>query len=291
MLQPSLPSSIPGSPKDGHGPSIHDLDSHLANVSITSPNEDSNPWTDAAKSTNAEENTRPEHTQEIPDLPSLAGKSSPESALPEPDKEESGAVVSSEVLNEFDPLVDAKEKEALAAWKTSEGHPMRLRADTGTKTPSMPAPVPVPVPVAAPSRRDSLPRTPVRSSSPSPSTSSPSAVLSSFASSLAKTFTLPRPRPRSMEESHASVLSPNSIQSFVIQQGRSSLSNNDKAGRSTEIDNYIEQEGISHTAKEQTNDSKASDDPLPFDFQNFLDQMKSRSAEPVAKYLRSLVFS
>ena len=40
-------------------------------------------------------------------------------------------------------------------------------------------------------------------------------------------------------------------------------------------------------ASTSSHSEAARQDPPPFDFQLFLDQMKSRSAEPVAKYLRS----
>ena len=48
-------------------------------------------------------------------------------------------------------------------------------------------------------------------------------------------------------------------------------------------------QAISREASGSRPGSRASGEPPAFDFQKFLDQMKAKSAEPIAKYLRSYV--
>nr|GAT60015.1 predicted protein [Mycena chlorophos] len=157
-----------------------------------------------------------------------------------------------DVVSEFDPLAKRQEEEAKEAWESAEGHPPPPR------TPS-PPPTPPSKDVAA---EEPLPATPSGSLFPSFST-------------LARTFALPlkpRSRPGSIDAARP-VPSPSKLSHFVEQQTRQQEPN----------------ETGSAKAPEPAPTSTASDEPPPFDFQRFLDQMKSRHAEAVAKYLKSFL--
>ncbi|KAJ2911947.1 hypothetical protein MD484_g8461, partial [Candolleomyces efflorescens] len=184
------------------------------------------------------------------------------------------APVPKEVLSEFDPLANSVEKAAKEAWESSEGHPPPPR----TPSPSPPTP---------PSKNESSlqPATPTPSApateSKSPSTTS---EFPSFAA-LARTFALPltplaRPRPQSIDTAHP-VPSPATLSSFASQQDRSNQ--------------QIPQPSSSRSDTSNAASGSGSASPInklgeaQFDFQKFLDQMKSKSAEPVSKYLRSFL--
>ena len=154
-----------------------------------------------------------------------------------------------EVLSEFDPLASPEEQAARQAWQTSEGHPP-------------------PPPVVPPSTEESL---------SDPASASPtSRSLSPFPSlaSLAKTFSLPsltRPRPPSMDATRP-VHTPSNLSTVVAGQGEP------PAEEESEVrDSSTPISPGEHETEVETQ----------FDFQRFLDQMKSRSAEPVSRFLRS----
>ena len=158
-------------------------------------------------------------------------------------------VIPKEVLSEFDPLASPEEQAARDAWQTSEGHP------------------------PPPSSEESVDPTP-----PSTSVLPPSRSLSPFPipslASLAKTFSLPsltRPRPPSMDAA-SPVHPPSNLSTVVTGQGAEEES---------------EAQGSSNEPPPTSPPSEHEADTEIFDFQRFLDQMKSRSAEPVSKYLRS----
>ncbi|PBK99679.1 hypothetical protein ARMGADRAFT_514004 [Armillaria gallica] len=167
-----------------------------------------------------------------------------------------------EVLEEFDPLVNQEEKDARKAWEDSEGHPPHL-------DPSPVAPTP-------PSKDQTPPPNDVQASS------------SSFPSlaALARSFQMPKlthSRPLSLDMAKP-VPSPNTLSSFASQQQRPpkyetiSQGNPEPSRTSTP--------GIVREDSPAVDQSKG--DP-PFDFQKFLDQMKSRNAEAVSKYLKSFL--
>lgn len=292
MSDRAASSAISDLTKDVQDLTVHDPDTVLkTSVDISSPPpvDSPNPWADAAKTAKAKDDGQAINRLKTPDPTLLEQAPDAEQAMPKLDEDRLGTRVSSDVLEEFDPLADRKEMEAQDAWARSEGHPMPLKANTHSRTSSIPAPAPVPVPVPVPERRDSLPRTPTRSFSPQTSVPSPSVVLSTFASSLAKTFTLPKSRPSSMEGPQANVLTPNSIQSFARQQQEPRPTTPSRP-LGTDFVDYHQGEG-SATQLQRRDVEKGSNEPVPFDFQKFLDQMKAKSAEPVAKYLRSLVQS
>lgn len=290
MSDRAASSAISDLTKDVQDLTVHDPDTVLkTSVDISSPPpvDSPNPWADAAKTAKAKDDGQAINRLKTPDPTLLEQAPDAEQAMPKLDEDRLGTRVSSDVLEEFDPLADKKEMEAQDAWARSEGHPMPPKTDTHSRTSSIPAPAPVPVPVPVPERRDSLPRTPTRPFSSPSSVPSPSAVLSTFASSLAKTFTLPKSRPSSMEGPQANVLTPRSIQSFARQQQEPRPTTPSRPQGADSVD-YRHGEG-SATQLQRRDVEKGSNEPAPFDFQKFLEQMKSKSAEPVAKYLRSLV--
>ncbi|KAJ3491805.1 hypothetical protein NLJ89_g11305 [Agrocybe chaxingu] len=199
--------------------------------------------------------------------------------------------VAKEVLSEFDPLVASpEEKAARDAWETSEGHP--------------PAPQPALVPATPPPRTPLPPMPPMKDlyisspTSPDPTIMSPGAAPSAAAitspssfpsfASFAKSFALPlvRSRPQSLDGSAKAVPSPSTLSSFTSQQ-REAQQKGDVRDTGKAV--------ASGSATPNRSGSRTSS-PVPkpapdggFDFQKFLDQMKTKSAEPVSKYLRSFL--
>ncbi|KIK56317.1 hypothetical protein GYMLUDRAFT_47084 [Collybiopsis luxurians FD-317 M1] len=179
-----------------------------------------------------------------------------------------------EVLQEFDPLADQEAEYAKKAWEESEGHPPPVPPHDGTSSP--PPPVP-----------------PLKDL-PSPSQSPPTSIGSGFPSSLAalaRSFSIPslarspnsKSRPLSMETAKP-VPSPNTLSTFASQQGPSH-----PQSKSTEDGERREEGDYSGESDSGSESSKRDQSDPPFDFQNFLDQMKMRSAEPVSKYLKSFL--
>ena len=245
-----------------------------------------NPWNDVAStSTDETANERAPVKSlntldpSLYDQPIFAGLKEDRALPMTPEPKNEG---SREVLSEFDPLVIHEEKAAREAWETSEGHPPPL---------STPPPPPLPL-------KDlyiSSPTSP-EASSPDTIASAPSAAAitssSSFPSfaALAKTFSMPlrRPRPPSVDATTKTMLSPSTSSPFAAQHGNSPQERLDTAKVSA---SRSEESSTLNTSGSGT----VSPIPKPtdgaFDFQRFLDQMKTKSAEPVSKYLRSYVWS
>ncbi|KAI1790304.1 hypothetical protein LXA43DRAFT_1017387 [Ganoderma leucocontextum] len=237
--------------EDGLSNALRDV--HIHNAPTAEP--EPNPWQETSPTTPVKKERRD------PDLSQLdADTTQGLAATPVPESAERPSV-KQDVWREFDPLAAVEEEAAQQAWADSEGHP-----------PPLPAPTKKPVSPAPPT-----PSTPNRPSSPIPAFPALAA--------LARTFALPltrNQRPRSLD-SAAAVPSPATLSSFAQQQSApdarvvediGSTSNGPVAGgsgRSTPSGKDKEQE------------------PPLFDFQNFLDQMKMKGAEPVAKYLRSFL--
>ena len=223
---------------------------------VHTPGHEPNPWQDASSSSPViPEHKEPDLSQLDPhDTQGFAATPEPESAERSPTKQE--------VLLEFDPLASAEEKAAQQAWASSEGHPPPPPPPDKDPSPSTPQP----------------PSTPIRSSSPVPSFPSLAA--------LARTFALPLTRgqrPRSLD-SAAAVPSPATLSSFAKQQSTPSPRAVAEVPRTSTPSLEHENGGRS------TPSGKGKDgEPPQFDFQKFLDQMKLKAAEPVAKYLRSYV--
>jgi hypothetical protein len=236
----------------------------LQTLHTENPPQDSNPWSDSAPTPPlVMQPLHPPSPGALEDLASGETKSDDDRAS------ELDSHVHADTLDTFDPLAHHEEQSARDAWANAEGHPP-----------------------PTPPKQDLPP--PPRESTASTST------FPSF-SSFARSFALPslpnmnmslvagtRARPQSLD---TATLMPTPVHStlFASQQQDTETSNRG----SPKIDpaalpphavlNALRREDPS---RERTG---AKDKDPPFDFQKFLDQMKSKSAEPVARYLRSCV--
>jgi hypothetical protein len=224
-------------------------------------NEDEiNPW--ASKSTKDEADViAPNVPLEISTAPPPVAD--PVFTLPTP------PVIDTSVLSEFDPLADKERQDAQDAWAAAEAHPPpQHQPDASADGPAYPH-----ASFKVPDTR-SPPRTPIKPAQkalpPDPeSPNKPPAVVPSSASAFTTTFAnLARSfsRPRSAGSDVSPSLAPS---------GPSRLSG--------EVSNNPD--GPLSTTAVRT-DSKGKPTDSQFDFQKFLDQLKTRSAEPVAQYFR-----
>lgn len=233
---------------------------HVSDNLISLGSSSPNPWNDNAGSdAGIEPAVSEEHRIHTPDPstldPSIAsGLGAEESSEADPDFQ---PPTSEEVLSEFDPLANQEEKNARDAWAETEPRP-----PPPERTPSPP------------------PKPPLKDISP---VSAGSGSTFPSLAALARSFSIPtlsRPRPLSLDTAKA-VPSPATLSSFGAQQQSAPVGT---SGRSTPVRN--ETSSTRDDESSTPEDSNSKEDP-PFDFQKFLDQMKSRSAEPVAKYLKS----
>ncbi|KAF8809504.1 hypothetical protein BYT27DRAFT_7094447 [Phlegmacium glaucopus] len=208
------------------------------------------------------------------DQPIFAGRKEDRGVLTTPETKNEG---SKEVLSEFDPLVSYEEKAAREAWETSEGHP------PPPHTPSPPPPPLKDLYISSPTSPEALSPDTI-ASAPSATTTMSSSSFPSFAA-LARTFAIPlgRPRPLSLDATAKAIPSPSTSSSFATQQEISSSERLDTGKSST----------FGSSSPSRSGSGTASPVPRPadgaFDFQRFLDQMKTKSADPVSKYLRSFL--
>ncbi|GBE89536.1 hypothetical protein SCP_1601980 [Sparassis crispa] len=228
--------------------------------------EDTNPWRSSASS----DSDPDPHDLHTPD-PLLLDTQTTQGLASEVQRERRPPT-NAEVLLEFDPLASQEEKAAREAWASATPHPP-------------PPPVPPAKDISPEAALPSLPSTSSRSSSPIPAFPSLAA--------LARTFSIPlgprRDRPRSLDMA-TSVPSPATLSSFAAQQSappvpspmRKAVENEAKANGSASV------AGSGRSTPSLVSKGKDKDE-VPFDFQNFLDQMKLKGAEPVAKYLRSFL--
>ena len=182
-----------------------------------------------------------------------------------------------EVLHDFDPLEQAEEQAAREAWSRSEGHPPPLNSAEHT-SPSALEPA-SPEPLSTPEVQTPLSNPPKRGSG------------SNFPSlaSLARSFsipTLPKPRPVSMDTAKP-VPSPTTLSSIASQHQEQS----DDPEPSSAVSRTGTPGGSGSGTASPKPGRKDKDKEPVFDFQKFLDQMKMKQAEPVAKYLRSYVLN
>ncbi|KAF9266992.1 hypothetical protein L218DRAFT_857351 [Marasmius fiardii PR-910] len=217
-----------------------------------------------------------------------------------------------EILDEFDPLASQEEKDARKAWESSEGHPPPplvpskegkegVLDDSGETSKGSE--------IAKNKQVESSTQATIH---PSPSTSQQSAATESASTSgfsslaaLARSFSIPsipRPaRPVSLDTAKP-VPSPDTLSSFAEQQGDASKSEgatgseNHKQkdagkGKESQPESSAEEGESSHhhTSNGTIVQGDDTSGEPPFDFQKFLDQMKTRSAEPVARYLKSFL--
>ncbi|OJA20453.1 hypothetical protein AZE42_06080 [Rhizopogon vesiculosus] len=201
---------------------------------------------------------------------------------------------SRDVLNQFDPLTNEDELNARQAWASSEGHPppqipsrpnSRAHSSSGSKDVQ---------------RERDAPSS--RSGSPSPQPSSSPSSFPSLAA-IARTFSIPsmnraRPRPLSMDAAKPiATPSPVTVSSFAQQQSQSAapsplsrqllLPSDDAIMKSQSAPDTRSVSPV--TTSPSGAESPRKDKDPSFNFQKFLDQMKSRSAEPLGKYVRSFL--
>ncbi|KAG6336024.1 hypothetical protein ID866_3059 [Astraeus odoratus] len=213
--------------------------------------------------------------------------------------------VSKDVLREFDPLSDQQELDARHAWANAEGHlpavaPLRDTNNSSSPSHSRPPSVDLSRNGPTPASRPGTPSLqPLVSSSASPFPS---------LTAIARSFSIPsvarsKPRPTSMDSAKSIMPpTPRTVVSFAVQQQQqppqpvspSPLSQQVPAQSNTIVQNGEGARDPPLATSMGTGDGDGSEaarkekDPT-FDFQKFLDQMKSRSVEPVAKYLRSFL--
>ncbi|KIM34491.1 hypothetical protein M408DRAFT_303717 [Serendipita vermifera MAFF 305830] len=153
------------------------------------------------------------------------------------------------LLSEFDPLADQEQKEAQDAWATAESHPPKADVEQPQNQQEV-----------DPVKETTPPRTPTKPTEKplpeSPTKATQASAFSATFANLARTFS----RPRSTE------IDPASLPTTSRRSGEHSA-----------------------LANPERTDSKGKATEAQFDFQKFLDQLKTRSAEPVAQYFRSFI--
>ncbi len=252
---------------------IQEIARKVESIDVNEEEDGENPWQEQAAQTQVSLHRlqTPDPRELEQELASIQPSSVADPSNNIKDEEAKGRRTSAEVLEQFDPLANSVELNAKAALASAEGHlPPKSQRKSLEDT-------------DWPSRPDSSSAHQSASPTPKPSpdemNASPSLAFPSLAS-FAKSFSLPsKARSRSVDaKAEPSVLSPNTISSFATQQQVKSS-----------IDLSKGKETQSTTAPPASGSSSGGDDSPSFDFQKFLDQIKSRSAEPVAKYLRSCV--
>lgn len=204
--------------------------------------------------------------------------------------------VSKDVLTQFDPFTNEDELSAHQAWASSEGHPPPPRIPSRPSSRAHSRSASKDIQRDGPSSRSGSP-------SPQPSTSSASSAFPSLAA-IARTFSIPsvatraRPRPLSMDAAKPiATPSPTTVSSFAQQQSQSTapspLSKQiplppDYAASKTQSAPDTRSATPAITSPSGSESPPKDKDPS-FNFQKFLDQMKSRGAEPLGKYVRSFL--
>jgi Rab5 GDP/GTP exchange factor len=245
----------------------------LESLQTVHTEQESNPWSDSAP-------TPPLVMQPLhPPTPSaLEDLASGEIIKSDNDHtSELDSHVHADTLDTFDPLAHHEEQSAREAWANAEGHPP-------------------PLPPPKPKKQD-----------PPPQQESAASSFPSF-SSFARSFALPSlpnmnmslvagtgtgtraSRPQSLD---TATLMPTPVHPtmFATQQDTEQIT----ASRgSPKMDSatpppYAVLNALRRENPSQERAAAAKDKDPPFDFQKFLDQMKTKSAEPVARYLRSCV--
>ena len=226
----------------------------------SNPSPGPNPWSDSAKMPPlAPQPLRTPSPEVLDDLAS--GGIKPEDDTLGPPS------AHADILNAFDPLEHHEEQRAREAWASAEGHPLPV-----------------------PPKQD-----------PAPQTSGNPSSFPSF-SSFARSFALPslpnvnmslvagtRGRPQSIDTATV-VRTPVHPVSFAAQQDAMISNRGSPKMDAVTHTSQLVQNTLRGKEPSQERPGGKDKDP-PFDFQKFLDQMKTKSAEPVARYLRSCVYS
>ena len=174
-----------------------------------------------------------------------------------------------DILDTFDPLAHHEEQNAREAWANAEGHPL-----------------------PGPPKEDPVPQE-------SGNTASSPSTFPSF-STFARSFALPslpnmsmslvagtRARPQSLDTAIV-VQTPVHPVSFAVQQDAEISTRGSPKADAPTLPTQVVHGALRRSDPSQERPGGKDKDP-PFDFQKFLDQMKTKSAEPVARYLRSYV--
>ncbi len=222
-----------------------------------------NPWSDSVKTPPLA--PQPLHTpspDELEDIASGGVKAEDGHAL-------GPTSAHADILNTFDPLAHDEEQSAREAWESAQGHPLPV-----------------------PPKQDPVPQE-------SRNASSSSSTFPSF-SSFARSFALPsipnvsmslvagtRARPQSMDTATV-VQTPVHPVSFAAQQDAEIETRGSPKMDAVALPTQVLHSALRRNDPSQERPGGKDKDP-PFDFQKFLDQMKTKSAEPVARYLRSCV--
>jgi hypothetical protein len=253
------------------------LDS-LQTLHAENTQQEPNPWSDSAPTPPLV--MQPLHTPSPSALEDVASRSG-EMKSDEDRAHELDSHVPEDILDTFDPLAHQEEQSAREAWANAEGHP--------------------PPPIHPPKQDQG------ESGGISGSTSTSTSTFPSF-SSFARSFALPslpnmnmslvagtgtgtgttRARPQSLET--ATLMStPIHPAAFASQQDTETTARGSpKSDAATLLPHVVQSAPRRETPSQERNAGPKDKDP-PFDFQKFLDQMKSKGAEPVARYLRSCV--
>jgi len=227
------------------------------------------------------------------------------------------------VLDEFDPRGNKVEQEARNAWEHSQSHPPVVppkpspaQSDPPTQdspTPSPPAtqslPPPAPIPVPDPAQIPPITEKPLpdpnsttsTTQDTSQSTSRSTTPSLSGLAAIARTFIPKSPvrtsRPLSIDQ--ATIISSPTAATFGVsaqEQGSSHKRSQSQGPAPSPLnpetqlkrdENRPQTPGSAPRTPKSAAKDVYKDQPPPFDFQFFLEQMKSKPAEPVAKYLRS----
>lgn len=272
--------------------SLHiSLDSHpppdLQTPAIPSFTETQNPWSEERFKLEL----RPAQT---PDQAAITAAAPSIFNAPGDNTDDTEVHVSSDILSQFDPLANEDELNARQAWANSEGHPPHPRTQSRSSSRSHSRSGLKDV------QRDTPPS---RSGSPPPQSSSPSPSSFPSLAAIARNFSIPsmnrtRPRPLSMDAARPiATPSPVTMSSFAQQQSQSaapsplskrvSLPSDDTLLKSQSAPDT--RSGTPATASPSGAESPRKDKDPSFNFQKFLDQMKSRGAEHLGKYVRSCV--
>ena len=234
----------------------HELSNELTKLNISEDATPENPWASKAATP-------------VPELVSNAGDVAPPPvATPVFERAMTPPALDPNVLSEFDPLVDKEEKEAREAWVTAESHPplpKAQEAEESAKDESQEIDAPPP-----PSLRHKQ-TTSVDYSADGPSSASSFTTVFPAFANIARSFSGQGTR-NDVNRSGVEVLpSPTTLASMAKKQAT-----------------VAAEETTPKPASGSGKNPSKSTEP-PFDFQRFLDQLKTRSAEPIAKYFRRCV--
>ncbi|KAH7890871.1 hypothetical protein F5I97DRAFT_1800071 [Phlebopus sp. FC_14] len=275
-----LPSALDTLHLDKESASVQAVSVTSSTVGLSSSEDNANPWADEQPKLQL----KPAHTPDFASIAEAAPSIFDSSVTPAGANDNTPK----DVLREFDPLANQEEVDARQAWAAAEGHPPPPRPSSRSG-------------VSAHSRSGSLTGTlPSRPSTPSHAPSSSFPSLAAFARSFSiPSVTKSRSRPLSVDTAKPILSpSPSTAASFAVQQQASQSATSSPLAKQLPLppDNAERSQSAPNTRIGTPSGSATGGSQSPhkdkdpsFDFQMFLDQMKSKGAEPVAKYLRSFL--